>query len=323
MLKPVTSETLFRALEGAAEEIEAERERRRAMEALRVEASGARGMRRERALSNLVYGLSPELPEDMQNRAAFAGAKRYQAVLCVISPASGDDGETLARAASSVFATLAPNENIASFQDGADRVVSVFAGADDAALEEETYSAASAVKYEAERNFPCFISVAIGSPVESLSELPKSLGHARRVMRHMDVAGRNLILGYRDIEAGPDEGKKPGARQSKYSAIMEKSREYIGGHYSDGSVSLNSVAEYVGPSPNHFSAIFSQETGETFIEHLTATRLGKAKELLSSTSAKASEIAYMVGYNDPHYFSYVFKKNVGISPSDYRRLETA
>ena len=183
-------------------------------------------------------------------------------------------------------------------------------------------SAASAVKYEAERNFPCSLSVAIGSPVDSPSELPKSLGSARRVMRHMDSSGRSLILGYRDIEAADDGGRKPDTRSSRYSAIIEKSSDYIGEHYQDGSISLNSVAEYVGLSPNHFSAIFSQETGETFIEHLTSTRLRKACELLRSTPAKSSEIAYVVGYNDPHYFSYVFKKNMGLSPSEYRRRET-
>ena len=322
LLKPVTSEILFQALEGAAREIELERERRMAMDALRAEASDARRMLGERELSNLVYGVSQDLPQDLCDREAFLEACRYQAVLFVINPSSGDDGETMARAASSIFITLSPNENIASFQDGAERVVSVFVGANDVSLEEETYSAASAVKYDAERNFPCSVSVAIGSPVDSPSELQKSLGSARRVMRHMDVQGRSLILGYKDVEAGVDENRKPDARPSRYSAMIEKSREYIGEHYPDGSISLNSVAEYVGLSPNHFSAIFSQETGETFIEHLTATRLRKASELLRSTPAKSSEIAYMVGYNDPHYFSYVFKKNMGISPSDYRRRET-
>ncbi|MCL2684683.1 MAG: response regulator [Synergistaceae bacterium] len=321
LLKPVTSEILFQALEGAAREIELERERRMAMEALSAEASDARRMRRERELSNLLYGVSQDLPQDFYDREAFAGAHRYQVVLYVINPSSGDDGETIARAASSIFATLSPNENIASFQDGAERVVSIFAGSDDESLEDETYSSASAVKYEAERNFPCSLSIAIGSPVDNPSDLPKSLGNARRVIRHMDSTGRSLILGYRDIEAAEGD-RKPDARSSKYSSIIEKSRDYIGEHFQDGSISLNSVAEYVGLSPNHFSAIFSQETGETFIEHLTATRLRNACELLRSTSAKSSEIAYTVGYNDPHYFSYVFKKNMGLSPSEYRRRET-
>jgi two-component system response regulator YesN len=133
-----------------------------------------------------------------------------------------------------------------------------------------------------------------------------------------------MILGYKDIESenAPEGEKKtaaPGLKSSRYGDILEKSRNYINEHYAEGDISLNTVAEFVGLSPNHFSTVFSQETGETFIERLTGTRLQKAKELLKATTTRASEIAYMVGYNDPHYFSYVFKKNVGMSPSEYRR----
>jgi two-component system response regulator YesN len=144
---------------------------------------------------------------------------------------------------------------------------------------------------------------------------------AKRALRHIENLG-GVILEYGDIEnENPAGGKKsaPESRASRYGGVIEKSREYIADHYSDGSISLNSVAEHVGMSPNHFSTIFSQETGETFIDRLTSVRLERAKELLRTTAAKASEIACMVGYNDPHYFSYVFKKNVGSSPSDYRK----
>ena len=281
----------------------------------------ARRLRGERELSNLVYGVSQDLPQYLRDRAAFAGARRYRAVMYIIEPSSCDDWETIARAVSSILAALSPNENAASFRDGVERVVSVFAGPDDESLGDETYSAASAAKYEAERNFPCSVFFAVGSPVGSPSELTKSIGGARRALRDMDSSGRNLILNCKDAETDADETRKPYARSPRYGAVIEKSRSYIGEHYPDRSISLNSVAEYVGLSPNHFSAIFSKETGETFIGHLTATRLRNARELLRSTSAKSSEIAFMVGYNDPHYFSYVFKKNVGLSPSEYRRRE--
>ena len=71
-------------------------------------------------------------------------------------------------------------------------------------------------------------------------------------------------------------------------------------------------------SPNHFSTVFSQESGETFIEYLTWTRITRAKQLLASTSLRSSEVAYEVGYNDPHYFSFLFKKNTGKSPREFR-----
>jgi two-component system response regulator YesN len=332
LLKPVTSETLFRALESAAREIEAERERRRTIEGLRKEVSDARRLQRERVLSDLVYGLSgPEkISSDVEGLDSFAAVPRFLTALMEISPVAPDDLETAAQAKSSLFEILSSNENIRSFPEGAERVVCVFAAGDDDSLEEDAYATAQAVKYEIERRHPCWVSVAIGSPTER-SALPKSFSHAKRTMRHIERLGRRMILGFKDIEPdGPqetpwEEGKKPpthgaaaGIKSSRYCGVIEKSTEYIRKHFAEGNVSLNTVAEFVGLSPNHFSTVFSQETGETFIECLTRERLRKAAELLKTTAIRSSEIAYQVGYNDPHYFSYVFKKNLGLSPSEYR-----
>ncbi|RCX14848.1 two-component system response regulator YesN [Anaerobacterium chartisolvens] len=106
--------------------------------------------------------------------------------------------------------------------------------------------------------------------------------------------------------------------EKKYYSTINKAKEYIQNNFSDTNISLNSVASYVNVSPSHFSTIFSQETGETFIEHLTKTRIRKAMELLKTTSLKSSEIAYSVGYNDLHYFSYIFKKAMGMTPKEFR-----
>ena len=78
------------------------------------------------------------------------------------------------------------------------------------------------------------------------------------------------------------------------------------------------TAASVNLSPNHFSTIFSQETGQTFIEFLTSVRMEKARELLRSTSMKTAEIAFAVGYRDPHYFSYLFKKTQECTPREFR-----
>ena len=81
-------------------------------------------------------------------------------------------------------------------------------------------------------------------------------------------------------------------------------------------------AEEVGFSPNHFSTVFSQETGQTFVEYLTAVRIEAAKHLLTKGNSRMSDIVFDVGYQDSHYFSYLFKKHVGVSPREYRsRLE--
>jgi two-component system response regulator YesN len=106
--------------------------------------------------------------------------------------------------------------------------------------------------------------------------------------------------------------------QKKYRLVLDKSRDYIERHYKDEDISLNVVASSVNISPNYFSTIFSQEMGITFVEYLTKVRMEAAKELLLKTDLRASEIGYQVGYKDPHYFSYIFKKTHGITPKAFR-----
>lgn len=111
---------------------------------------------------------------------------------------------------------------------------------------------------------------------------------------------------------------KEKALPGKYDTVLKQAQEYIEEHYNEYDISLNTVAACVNLSPNHFSAIFSQELGETFIEYLTKVRMEKAKELLRTTSKKSTEIAYEVGYKDAHYFGSLFKKTQNCTPKEYR-----
>lgn len=99
--------------------------------------------------------------------------------------------------------------------------------------------------------------------------------------------------------------------------------EYIRENFNNPDISLNTVAAVVSLSPTHFSTIFSQEMGLTFIEYLTAVRMEKAKELLVSTDEKLVNIAFAVGYNEPNYLSYLFKKREGITPKEFRSQRKA
>ena len=105
--------------------------------------------------------------------------------------------------------------------------------------------------------------------------------------------------------------------------IISKGMEYIEERYTDEKISLNDVATVVDVSPNYFSAIFSQEMGMTFIEYVTKKRMDKAKRLLKQTDMHTADIALEVGYKDPHYFSFVFKKTQGCTPREYRNDRTS
>ncbi len=101
--------------------------------------------------------------------------------------------------------------------------------------------------------------------------------------------------------------------------ILKQAIDYINEEYSDVSISLDKVAKSVNISPNYLSAVFSQEVGQTLIEYITSKRIDGAKRMLRQEDKRLSEIAYAVGYKDPHYFSFVFKKVTGCTPSEYRK----
>jgi len=104
----------------------------------------------------------------------------------------------------------------------------------------------------------------------------------------------------------------------RYQSVIVKAREYIDDNFAAPDISLYSTAAHVGISPNHLSTVFAQETGENFIEYLTKVRIDRAKLLLKSTTMKSADIANETGFSDPHYFSYIFKKNTGLSPREFR-----
>jgi len=108
------------------------------------------------------------------------------------------------------------------------------------------------------------------------------------------------------------------ATGSQYRNLLKEAIRYIDANFQREEISLNRVAKEVNISPNYLSAVFSQEMGTTFVEYLTAKRMEKARELLRSSDLRSGEIAGAVGYKDPHYFSFMFKKTQGMTPREYR-----
>lgn len=135
---------------------------------------------------------------------------------------------------------------------------------------------------------------------ESSKSLENAIAYAKKII--------SQAIALRDQNSG-----------NKNRSILKTAVDFIDSHYMEEDMSLNKAANAANVSANHFSALFSQNMGQTFIEYLTNLRMNKAKEYLRCTSMRSSEIAGEIGYKDAHYFSYLFKKTQGMTPSDYRK----
>ncbi len=101
--------------------------------------------------------------------------------------------------------------------------------------------------------------------------------------------------------------------------LVEKAKNFVKKNYSDFDISVEKLCSYLHVSPTYFSTIFKKETDTNFVNYLTDIRLKEAVNLLNTTDEKTYIIATKVGYAEPNYFSYVFKKKFGVSPSRYRK----
>ncbi len=119
------------------------------------------------------------------------------------------------------------------------------------------------------------------------------------------------------VEASARMAKKTEHRQ-KY--IVQELKTMIRQQYQKEDLSIASLADAVGLSPNYLSSLFHQQTGQTFSEYLEGCRIEMAQELLRNTTLKIYEIAQRVGYADAKYFSRVFKQATGQTALKYRDL---
>lgn len=107
-------------------------------------------------------------------------------------------------------------------------------------------------------------------------------------------------------------------RKSSTRTLADTATRYMNQHYADSTLSVEQMCEHLHLSQSYFSTVFKQETGQSFVRSLTEVRMNRAVELLESTDEKTYQIAAQVGYDEPNYFSYVFKKFFGTSPTKYR-----
>ncbi len=107
-------------------------------------------------------------------------------------------------------------------------------------------------------------------------------------------------------------------RSNTTKNVIREAKQYIQDNFQDPDLSVEKICRHLHMSPAYFSTMFKKETGQAYIAYLTDVRLGRAVELLMATDDKTYIIAEKVGYPEQNYFSYVFKKKFGVSPTRYR-----
>ena len=156
-----------------------------------------------------------------------------------------------------------------------------------------TRSGALAVEEVFGERFTGAVSVADFS---SLEELGNWLGE--RCQRLHDLLGRR--------------------RSDSAWQMVERAKDYIAGHYTDEQLSVEALCSHIHLSPTYFSTLFKREVGMSFTAYVTKVRMEEAARLLRETDEKTYRVAEAAGYSDPNYFSYVFKRHHGVSPSKFR-----
>ena len=125
---------------------------------------------------------------------------------------------------------------------------------------------------------------------------------------NLDLISESVLL-YSFSQISPAESIK----QSLTGDILE----YVEQNFSDSKLSLSTVSDALGYNHKYLSRIFKEDVGITFSEHLKTVRLQHAVFLIDQGVTSIKNIAFLSGYNDPFYFSNVFKQSIGISPSKY------
>jgi two-component system response regulator YesN len=151
--------------------------------------------------------------------------------------------------------------------------------------------------------------------LDSQSEI-KSINYSSYLNQFMRLSGDTLIEFAFQSFIYITSYVKPQTSIDYSNNIVKATREYLENHYADD-ISLEDMAAQVNISPQYFSKLIKKTTGFNFIDWLSTLRVKKAKELLNNSNLTVKEVCFMVGYKDPNYFSRIFKKRIGITPSEY------
>lgn len=162
--------------------------------------------------------------------------------------------------------------------------------------------------------------VGISRRLSDLSEEP--LMSIKELISHIPLCGTldelELLLKQSLLEH-TGRTLRVSAREDEVRTI-QKAIEYISGRFHHD-LSIDEVSEFIGLSCSHFCVLFKKESGVTFLEYVTKLRIERACSILRNTDVKVYQIAPLVGYQDAKYFTQVFRKMIGMTPSEYRTIQ--
>lgn len=157
--------------------------------------------------------------------------------------------------------------------------------------------------------------------VTKLKDLSKNLidKEFAFIMKEKDISKKLTSLSVMKILTilSSNQKEKPKQKDDKYIDLVQKIKNIIDTEYSKD-ISLQYISEKVDLSTYHISHIFNRCSEFKLTEYITKTRMGKATELLLNSNYNISQIAYKVGFKDPHYFSNIFKDTYEMTPKEYR-----
>ena len=151
------------------------------------------------------------------------------------------------------------------------------------------------------------VTAGLGNIYQGCEQIASSCSEALHALELRVKEGGSQLFTMQDLR------ECAGSHAAVWDAV-----NYIESTYADPNLSADAVCEHLHLSPSYLRALFKRQTGSTIIGYITKARMERARTLLEDGRLKNGQIAEKVGYADPHYFSYCFKRYFGVSPNEMR-----
>ncbi|MFP4978958.1 response regulator [Paenibacillus sp. CN-4] len=228
-------------------------------------------------------------------------------------PGDGDNAELLLFSIHNICAELRseayPYRYSAVYNNRVNLLFNLAAPGESGAAEAELTAHLEEIRRTLETCLKMPVSIGLGGCREGIERISMSYSEALAASQLKPILGGAGVFVSGEIRHS----------QSSHQTLLREMEQYIKGHYHEEELNLAAIADHVHISPAYASTLFKKYKGMNFSEYLIQLRMDKAAELLSATDSKSYEVSEQVGYRNPQYFSVLFKKRFGKSPSEYRK----